>query len=413
MIGSKIKLKNGKYRLFVSDGHNSKGQKVRHTRVVTAASDGEADRKLAAFYAEVKGKKAVINKKITLKAFYKVWQDRHAPELSPTTRAAMEADIEDRLIPWFGQMYLSKITERTVGNFLHELRMDSDRHDHRAGSLSPATVHKFYRILRAMLNRAVDWGYLSENPCNKLPKEERPQPRYKKRIILQEDQLKSFLITLFALKDTARNVKYKTLVYLSLLGGTRRGELFALKWSDIDWDNRQIRVSKSLYKLKKTPAATKTPKTDGSERTIYIDDRAIALLKQHHEHQQLWLKKRKLTNKEDFLFLAVEQTGSSGIAKVANPSGFYHWLRNFMKQNDLPLIPLHSLRHMTATYALASGADLVSVQKIMGHTKISTTEIYLHDLEDSKKKTAGIISRNLGGMIGNDSPALPKSKPKK
>lgn len=407
MIGSKIKLKNGKYRLFVSDGHNAKGQKVRHTRVVTAASDGEADRKLAAFYTEVKGKKAVTNKKISFKAFYKVWQDRHAPELSPTTRANMEADIEERLIPWFGQMYLSKISERTVGNFLYELRVNSDRHDQRAGPLSPATIHKFYRILRAMLNRAVDWGYLSENPCNKLPKEERPQPRYKKRIILQEDQLKNLLSLLFALKDTARNVKYKLLVYLSLLGGTRRGELFALKWSDIDWDNRQIRIAKSLYKLKNTPATTKAPKTDGSERSIYIDDRAVALLKQHREHQQLWLKKRKLTNKDDYLFLAVEQIEGSGIAKVANPSGFYHWLHNFMKHNNLPVIPLHSLRHMTATYALASGADLVSVQKIMGHTKISTTEIYLHDLEESKKKTAGIISQNLGGMIGGNPPTEP------
>ncbi len=404
MIGSKIKLKNGKYRLFVSDGHNSKGQKVRYTRVITAATDGEAERKLAAFYAEVKGKKAVMNKKISFKAFYKVWKDRHAPELSPTTRATMEADIEERLIPWFGQMYLSKISERTVGNFLYELRVNSDRHDQRAGPLSPATIHKFYRILRAMLNRAVDWGYLSENPCNKLPKEERPQPRYKKRIILQEDQLKNLLSLLFALKDTARNVKYKLLVYLSLLGGTRRGELFALKWSDVDMDTRQIRIAKSLYKLKKTPATTKAPKTDGSERTIYIDDRAVALLKQHHEHQQLWLKKRKLTNKDDYLFLAVEQTEGSGIAKVANPSGFYHWLRNFMRKNGLQEIPLHSLRHMTATYALASGADLVSVQKIMGHTKISTTEIYLHDLEESKKKTANIISKNLGNMIGKDNP---------
>ena len=403
MIGSKIKLKNGKYRLFVSDGHNAKGQKVRHTRVVTAASDGEAERKLAAFYAEVKGKKAVMNKRITFKAFYVVWKDRHAPELSPTTRANMEADIEDRLIPWFGQMNLSKITERTIGNFLHELRTDNDRHDKRAGPLSPATIHKFYRMLRAMLNRAVDWGYLSENPCNKLPKEERPQPHYKKRVILQDDQLKNFLNTLFALKDTARNTKYKLLVYLSLMCGTRRGELFALKWSDVDWENRQIRISKSLYKLTKKPAATKTPKTDESNRIIYVDDRAIKLLEHHHKHQQLWLKKRKLTNKDDYLFLAVEQTGTSGIAKVANPSGFYHWLRNFMRKNGLQEIPLHSLRHMTATYALASGADLVSVQKIMGHTKISTTEIYLHSLEESKKKTADIISKNLGDMLGDDS----------
>lgn len=135
-----------------------------------------------------------------------------------------------------------------------------------------------------------------------------------------------------------------------------------------------------------------------------IDDRAIALLKQHQEYQHLWLKNRKLSNKDDYLFLAVEQAGGSGIAKVANPSGFYHWLHKFMQQNDLPLIPLHSLRHMTATYALASGADLVSVQKIMGHTKISTTEIYLHDLEESKKKTAGIISQNLGDMISSSPP---------
>ena len=65
---------------------------------------------------------------------------------------------------------------------------------------------------------------------------------------------------------------------------------------------------------------------------------------------------------------------------------------NFIKKHKFKHITVHSLRHMAASYALANGAALTSVQSMMGHTRIETTAIYLHELENKTKETSNILT---------------------
>ena len=409
MPGTLINIGKNKYRLYVSNGSDARGHPIRCTKTITAKSDRDAKRQLNEFYWAIKKRPAGNQSKIKFAAFYKIWKERQGPLLSPTTYDTYVAAIEDRIIPYFGSMQLKRINETQIQTFFDDLRVDGERHDGKRGKLAPASIFKFFRILRAMLNRAVVWHYLTENPCNRIDPEERPKPHYKPRQILQKNELSEFLRVLFDKKDTATNVKYKLMIYLLLITGIRRGELYALTWNDVDMVNRRLNINKSAYTMKGNQRGTKTPKTALSNRAVFFDEHAVQLLTLHKEKQEKWLARHKLSNPGQYLFLATE--GRNGGTKVerANPSSLYHWLRNFTRANRLPHISVHLLRHTAASYALAGGADILAVQSMLGHAKVSTTGIYLHVLEENKVTTAHRLSSIYLEMLNPVRPETPQT----
>lgn len=397
MPGSKVNLGNGKWRLYVSNGYDAKGKPIRPTKTITATSERDADRQLQLFYFEVKKQPVPAKMKIRFDEFVDIWWERYGNTLSPTTMAADRILINTRLLPYFGKMYLSKIRAEHLIAFFKELEQDGNRLDGKPGKLSKGSVHINFRVIRAMLNKAVEWQYLAVNLCSEIPKDERPKAIHAKRAILQANELSKFLHLLFALPDNALCVKYKLLSYLDLFTGIRRGEIFALRWHKIDLDNRLIDVKESSYVEKGGTVKLKDTKTDESKRVVYIDDVLIELFKKHKEHQEKWLHKYGISNPGNYVFL--KRDIRSKEASIAHPSGFYHWLVKFLERNGISKVCVHSFRHMAASYALANNVPLTTVQAMMGHTDIATTSIYLHSLEESRRRGAETMSevfKNLG-----------------
>ena len=390
MPGSKVSLGNGKWRLFVSNGYDAKGKQIRPTKTITATSERDADRQLQLFYFEVKKQPVPAKMKIRFDEFVDIWWERYGNTLSPTTIDGDKVVINTRLLPYFGRMYLSKIRAEHLTAFFRELEQDGNRLDGKPGKLSKGTVHINFRVIRAMLNKAVEWQYLAVNPCSAIPKDERPKAIHEKRPILQENELGKFLRLLFALPDTATCAKYKLLSYLDLFTGIRRGEIFALRWHKIDFENRMIDVKNSSYVEKGGTVKLKDTKTDESKRAVYLDDVLVELFKKHKEHQEKWLQKHGITNSGDYVFL--KRDIRSKEASIANPSGFYHWLVAFLERNGISKVCVHSFRHMAASYALGHNVALSDVQEMMGHTDIATTGIYLHSLNASRRRNADKMS---------------------
>lgn len=390
MPGSKVNLGNGKWRLYVSNGYDAKGKPIRPTKTITATSERDADRQLQLFYFEVKKQPVPAKMRIRFEEFVDIWWERYGNTLSPTTIAANRILINTRLLPYFGKMYLSKIKAEQLVAFFKDLERDGNRLDGKTGKVSKGTVHINFRVIRAMLNKAVEWQYLTVNPCSLIPKEERPKAIHAKRAILYEKELSKFLQALFSLPDIARNAKYKLQCYLDLITGIRRGELFGLTWDDIDFENKLIEINKTAYTIKGGDVKLKAPKTNSSERTVYIDDVAVQLLKKHKEYQNAWLTKYGIRNSKKYVFLKRDIVSKE--AKIAQPSGFYHWLIKFLEQNGLKRICIHSLRHMAASYALDNNVPITTVQAMMGHTDIATTSIYLHTFDESRRRGAEKMS---------------------
>lgn len=393
MAGAIVDLGNNKWELRVSLGYDMNGKQIRKTKRITARSRQAADKELAKFYVEVTNKPVIAGTKITFGEFVALWTERYATKLSNSTAIRNQALLDSRILPAFYKKQLDKISDNDILRFIEELRKVGMRLDGKDEKpLSDASVQMHYKLLRSILNKSVEWKYLSKNPCDLIAKSDIPKANYRRLPIWQEDDLRRFLKLVEDLNDSPLNIKYKLMVSLCSLTGARRGEFMALTWDCIDFNNKRIFINKACEIIPHKPVGLKAPKTSSSTRWLGIDDYTIRLLQKQKEIQDEFLSEKNYTNPKQFIFLERKHTSDTNEVKQAYPTCFGNWLRKFCKENDLPKIAVHSFRHMTGTYALAYGVPLTTVQHMLGHTDIKTTAIYLHELESKKQEATNILS---------------------
>ena len=189
-------------------------------------------------------------------------------------------------------------------------------------------------------------------------------------------------------------VLFKLLIY----GGFRKGEVLALTWDDIRFDSAEIVINKSAVSHKGM-MLTKDPKTKGSFRTVTVPASVIQDLKQHQKAQQAEAS-RLPGYWQDHNLVFTQANGA-----MMNYSTPYQAFKKVIarynaSQSDekahLPSIPLHGLRHTSATIMLANKADIVSVAARLGHTQTSTTlNTYAHAVQSADYTASSILESAL------------------
>lgn len=322
---------------------------------------------------------------------------RHASKLAVSTQIKNQSLLDNHILDYFSGKVLTKITDNDIRNFIDDMRnlkaikggKQTDK------PISSTMVYNYFKLLRSIFQKAVNWRYLSENPCELLDPEERPRPKYHPAPIWQEADLKRFIQFLENLPDSRDTVQKKTIFYLFLITGIRRGELSALTYDCINEAEQSILINKAIKYYDGESITISDPKTEGSIRKVFIDDYTMSLLKKHAAYQKQFLEEAGLKNPKNFVFITQRRNGD---VIPITPSYFYMWLRKVAKLLALPLIDVHSLRHMAASYALANGAPLTSVSSQLGHTSIRTTERYLHELDARRKDSARILSQEITAL---------------
>jgi len=398
MAGSIRDLGNGSWELRISHGYDENKKQKRFTKRIKATSRRQAQKALDELNMLLMNKlQGVVDNKITFGQFVEIWDRRHNSKLRDMTKIGDRQRLELRILPKFWGIKIKKMTPELILDFVKELQQPG-MNKNTGGFLSATSVHTHYKLLNQIFNKAVEWGYLTENPCSQIPKNERPRPEYHRQPILNEIELKPFLQIIDDLKDTPTNVKHQLMFYISLFTGTRKAELSALTWDQIDFEEKSIYIDKAVQFAKGANRDFGKPKTLSSVRMLYLDDRIVKLLKKHKYYQEIYLSKRGYSNSKNIVFLATRNKAKE--LKPVSASCFYTWLSKFARDNGVKHITVHSLRHMAATYALNCGAALTSVQTMLGHTNLKTTSIYLHDMEDKRKVTAAIMADTFEKMRG-------------
>ena len=213
------------------------------------------------------------------------------------------------------------------------------------------TINGILTFIQAVLNYGVEYEFLSVNPVAKYKK----LPQVKPSIhFLNEIQIPTFL-------DLAKvfTPRYYAFFSTAIYTGMRRGELLALEWSDIDFENNQIKVNKQIYKGIKQP--TKTNK----ERIVYIPNNLIAILTEH---------KKQNTIPTNLVF----HNNGKPIHPYTMESVYFHPLikkcnKVLDKENQIKKIRFHDLRHTYATYLLSKGIPVKYVQDQLGHSTAKMT----------------------------------------
>lgn len=170
------------------------------------------------------------------------------------------------------------------------------------------------------------------------------------------------------------NEYFKALLRLLVASGLRIGEAMALSWSDINFQNQTVSVSKTTVRRFQIQD---TPKSNKSNRIISIDDKAIYVLKSWYFFQKKHFM--KLGNpQQNLVFPKIE----GGVMDYHN---LIYKLNNIIKNAELPLLSFHGFRHSHASLCLNAEMSYKVIQERLGHSKLQLTmDLYSH-LEPEKK----------------------------
>jgi integrase len=247
--------------------------------------------------------------------------------------------------------------------------------------LSANTVRKHHANIRKVLDYALKQQYVHRNVADAVALPRKIDFEGK---ALTKDQLIELL-------DLVKGTKLELPVYLSAYLGLRRSEITGLLWENIDLKERVLQV-----KVVRTSAGKETvikkPKTAKSQRSLYIEDEILELLKRVRAQQE---KYKQVLGKDYF---ASDYVFTREDGKPYRVNTVTEQFTTFLKRQRLTLIRLHDLRHTFASILHEEGINLKSISEALGHSDIGTTSrIYTHVFDKTHKDTVSAMSRALKG----------------
>ncbi|GHE30310.1 putative prophage phiRv2 integrase [Streptosporangium violaceochromogenes] len=278
--------------------------------------------------------------------------------LRPKTAQLYEGLFRLHITPALGDKLLLEITPRHVRQW----------HTRLLGEDGPgaSTVAKAYRLLRGVLNTAVEDELIKRNPCRiKNAGVERPE----ERPVLTVPEV-------FRLAS-AVPPRFRALVLLATFGSLRWGELAALRRCHLDLDARTVRVEASVAEMKTGELITGRPKSDAGTRVVTLPEVVIGDLTWH-------LQRFSGPAPDGLVFVGEKgaQLRRSNFTKV--------WARA-VTEAGIPRIHVHDLRHTGNTLAAMTGASLKELMARMGHSSTKAAMVYLHAAKDRDRAIADAL----------------------
>lgn len=252
---------------------------------------------------------------------------------------------------------------------------------HDSGVLSNKTVLEYHRLIRTILGQAEKEMLIPYNPAAKATP---PKAPVHEAACFQPETITRILEAL-----QAEPLKWRVIVHLLMITGCRRGEVMGLKWERVDFQHSRLLIDSALLYTAKSGIYEGSTKTSQS-RVIALPAETMALLRQYRgEYAALQLRNGDRWHNTGYLFVRDD-------GEPMSPDGITSWLRKFSQRHGLPHIHPHTFRHTAASVLIASGQDIVSVSKRLGHAKVSTTtDIYSHLLQEADTAAADCLAEAL------------------
>ena len=292
-------------------------------------------------------------------------------------------DIIKYIMDYFCGVVLQDITPIQIQEYLQYLR--DDHLKKKKKPLSQKYLHHQYGALRNIFGYAYKNKMISENPMDNVE-----APRMKKKPVdaLTDEQAKVFFE-----KVKSCPIDLQCILTMLITTGLRRGELAGLKWRDIDTCAGVLHVERGVSYTHGSGVVVSTPKTSSSIRDVPLLPATVDVIERYMEDT----KKKNPSSiiKDAYLFHMRDD-----IFRPIDPNAITRRVKRFMKNSGLPDLSPHDLRHTCATLLLAQGADVKSVQQILGHSDASTTlNFYVKaDLQQMRAATDKMAAAfDLGG----------------
>ncbi len=320
--------------------------------------------------------------KMTLAQFVPQYLEIAKIKLAPTTLEFYNMVINKHILPKLGRKRMQDIKPVHVQEFVSYLS-NLDSHNGK-GKIVAKTVRRYLTVLQSVFQQAYKLEIITSNPT-KAEKLTLPREVQKDVVIFNKQEAAEMLKCL-----ESEPLAFQTMIQLAIITGARRGELVALKFSDFDYDECKVTISRAAIKLKGEPVQIKPPK-DYEVRTVTINPQCIELVKMlRKENEQ---RAKRLGTKwvgDEWLF-----TKWNG--EICHPQTPTKQFSKFLEKNGLKHRKFHSLRHTSATLCLYGGVNIKQVQARLGHSELETTQKYLHNLAEADAEAANVLTNILNG----------------
>jgi integrase len=256
----------------------------------------------------------------------------------PSSFARDEGYLKNHVLPAFGEVPIGRITRVAVQAWVKDLR---------ESRLAPATVRTCYRILRSILEEAVEARLIVESPCRRisLPRIPHREQRY-----LSAEEVERLA--------RAIDARYRALIYAAVYLGCRWGELVGLKRTNLDLLRARVKIVGALEEVRGERRYVEETKTETSRRMLSVPPFLVEILAEH----------LRQTSKSEFVFVGRE-------GGVLGRSNFRRrqWKPALEAAGLDPGLRFHDLRHSCAALLIAQGAHPKEIQARLGHASITTT----------------------------------------
>ena len=446
-MASITKLNNGKYKIVVTtyitdkiseDGKLQKKQKricetYSPKATTPKAIEKEVNRYADELEASIHDGKYCNGEKMTFAKAVELWDEKYASISQNLTEGVLESYrdiIRNRFLPVLGNKKMNDIKVADLQAIIDDMQSEGRK---------LKSIQRTFSAVSSVFKYCYRLEIIEKNPIDRIQ-----FPKNKNTGSIEERE-KEESIQYFEIEEAKRFLKflsqpYKThvsahdrilsstgesyhvpdyeeihtiptqwAVYfnLAIYSGCRRGELIALTWEDIDYNNHIISINKATTKTKAHGQFVKPPKTRKSKRDLLLPQTCFNILhKWQLEEKELCLKLgsawqgyRGKDFDKNYIFIQLDSGLNMYIDSPSQKFGKLIALYNetHPEEDALPQIRLHDLRHTSATILIASGCDIATVSKRLGHSDISTTlNVYTHSTKESDSQASDTLARLLG-----------------
>ena len=301
----------------------------------------------------------------TFEGLASLWLENYKTTVKASTFENVKSKVEKMTEEHFKGLKLKKITVAYCQKVVIELSKTYVLYNH------------YLSVINRIFKYAVLMDVIDSNPFDKVIKPKSKQTQRKGNFLTKEE-LKEFL----KLAQTATLSYFFPLVHLMSYTGLRQGEALALKWSDINFENKKITVDKTATRIKEKQTL-QTPKTKNSKRVISIDPATLSILKSWKKDQiKIYFKNGKHFEGDDNFIFTNER------ADWVHIHNFIPYFKRFVTDHGLKPITPHGLRHTHASLLFSAGVEPKNISDRLGHSTVQITlDLYTHITEEQRTDT--------------------------
>ena len=321
------------------------------------------------------GDKHIKYSRMTVSELIKQYEEYHAIDTKATSHDTVKRQLRLWVEPYFGDKRLDKLTQRDFADW--KVKINSEK-------LALRSKQNVYRIFVAMLNYAVKLELIPKNNLSVLGNFKGNSATTK-----PDEKLHYYTASQFEqfIAQAKTNCKYimdwgfYVFFCIAFFTGARKGEINALRWSDID--GKILRIRRSVNQKLKSGDLEDTPKTKSSIRDLQLPEPLIAVLNEH--------KKRCKEAARDFFS---EDDYICGCDKPLRDTTIDKRNRAFAEAAGLPRIRVHDFRHSHVSLLANEGINIQEVARRLGHANVQETwKTYCHLYPREEERAVEVLNK--------------------